>query len=314
MRKRTLGIVLSLAAFLGADSITASGKTVLATTFPIYQVVRHIVQGREGVKVDLLLPSQMGCPHNYALTPQDMQKLSWADILVINGIGMEEFLGAPVKRANSRIRVIDSSTGIREVLFYSKAQHSIPAQKGVPTERGPEHPHADVNPHLFVSPRMQAKIAMNIAEGLSVADPDGKVTYFKNARDYAGTMNLLADEMEALGKRFQNNRIVQTHEAFDYLARDMGLRIIAVLQIHGQEPSASRMIRLIASIREQSAGAILSEPQYPGKIGKVLSKETGIPVVLLDPVATGPENAPLDYYETVMRQNMKILESTMPGR
>lgn len=138
--------------------------------------------------------------------------------------------------------------------------------------------------------------------------------YFKNARVYAETMNNLADEMAALGKRLKNNRIVQPHGIFEYLARDMGLEIVAALRAHGQEPSASEMVRLAETIREKRVGAIFTEPQYPEKVGKTLSKETGVPVAMLDPVATGPENAPLTYYETVMRQNMKTLVSTLGVR
>ena len=178
-------------------------------------------------------------------------------------------------------------------------------------EHGHHHHHAGVNPHLFASPRMTAKLAMNIAAELSKADPNGAATYFKNAQVYAEAMNKLADDMAALGKRLKNNRIVQPHGVFDYLARDMGLEIVAVLLAHGQEPSASEMMQLVKTIKEKRAGAIFTEPQYPEKVGKTLSQETGVPVAMLDPVATGPESAPLAYYETVMRQNMKTLESIL---
>ncbi|MGQ9663186.1 MAG: metal ABC transporter substrate-binding protein [Kiritimatiellia bacterium] len=429
------------------EKAQAAERTVLATTFPIYQIVRNVAQGREGMKIDLMLPSQLGCPHDYALTPQDMQKLAKADILVVNGLGMEEFLGAPVKKANPKIILIDSSTGIEETLQYSGDQHhehghdhskaedhaqdpfewagafklepgvyhwsfakvdgkyAEPTMKMVAlvsdpnnsiekvetraselfgteghaldnggrlrlgdlhllhfdvdqsstvfeiaieepgvyvffTEHKPSefeagehffkssdgrdvepfdqkpaqdhaHHHSGVNPHLFASPRMTAKLALNIASELSKADPDGAPIYSKNAKAYAEKMNRLADEMAALGRQLKNTRIVQPHGIFDYLARDMGLEIVAVMQPHGQEPSASEMLQLVQVIKEKRAGAIFTEPQYPEKIGKTLSKETGLPVAMLDPVATGPENAPLTYYETIMRQNMKTLESVL---
>lgn len=453
MNRKWIVALLTICIFVGLTAFPALGKTgpaeqtVLVTTFPIYQIVRNVTQGREGVKVNLMLPSQLGCPHDYALTPQDMQKLTKANILVVNGLGMEEFLGAPVKKANPNIRIIDSSSGIKETLQYSenhhhedghdhsKAEHHAegtfewagafklkpgvfrwsfakvdgkyaePTMKMVvlasdpknpiekverraselfgtngqalknggqlrsgemhllhfdvnssttvfeiridkagvyvfftehmpsefeagehffksadgkdvePVAQEPEHGHAHhhggVNPHLFASPRMTAKLAMSIADELSKADPNGAAIYSKNAKAYAETMNKVADDMSALGKRLKNNRIVQPHGVFDYLARDMGLEIVAVMQAHGQEPSAAEMMNLVTTIKEKRVSAIFTEPQYPEKIGQSLSKETGIPVAMLDPVATGPENAPLSYYETVMRQNMKTLESTL---
>ncbi|MDZ4199527.1 MAG: metal ABC transporter substrate-binding protein [Kiritimatiellia bacterium] len=286
-----------------------SGIKVLSTTFPVHQLVRQVVEGKAGVTADLLLPSQLGCPHDYALTPQDMLKLAQADVLVINGLGLEEFLGAPVRKANPKMKVIDSSAGIRETLPYSDSAHHD-CHAADHHDHG--HPsHGGINPHLFASPRMTARLALTIAAGLSEADPEGATLYFKNARAVAEKMNRMADELTALGRRLKNNRIAQPHGVFDYLARDMGLEIVAVLQAHGQEPAAAEMIRLIQAIRETKAGAIFTEPQYPDKIGRLLSKETGIPVARLDPVASGPENAPLDYYERIMRQNMEILGSTL---
>jgi ABC-type Zn uptake system ZnuABC Zn-binding protein ZnuA len=430
-------------------------RTVLCTTFPIFQITRNVARDREGVEVQLMLPSQLGCPHDYALTPQDVKKLVKADVLVVNGLGLEEFLGAPVKKVNADLTIIDSSAGIKELLEYadedddggdhegeekghdaggehqgehpfewagafklepgvyrwsfakvdgayadpamkmlfmaSAAEHPIEATEekaaalfekdagalahggrlrpGVvhalqfdaerdisafeikidkegtyvfftehmPYEfeakehflktaagddvepiaeepahgHGHHHHHEGANPHLFASPRMAAKLAMNIAAELSRADPEGTAVYSKNAQAYANTLNELADEMATLGKKLKNNRIVQPHGIFDYLARDMGLEAIAVMQAHGQEPSAAEMIELVKTIREKKAGAVFTEPQYPEKVGNALSREAGVPVAMLDPVASGPENAPLDHYERVMRKNMKTLEATL---
>ncbi len=304
MNRKAIGMILTVIVAVGllifpaGAKVASAEKNILATTFPIYQIVRNVAHGRDAVKIDLMLPAHLGCPHDYALTPQDMQKLAKADILVVNGLGMEEFLGAPVKKANPLIKVIDSSTGIGETIKYAGGHNH-------------HHHHAGINPHLFASPRMTAKLATNIAAGLSKADPKGAKVYLKNARAYAKEMNQLAKEMSDLGKRLKNNRIVQPHGVFDYLARDMGLSVVAVMQTHGQEPSASEMIQLVGTIRKEKAGAIFTEPQYPGKIGKTLSQETDVPIAVLDPAATGSENAPLTYYETVMRRNMKTLESTL---
>lgn len=434
----------------------ASGAEVLCTMFPMYQIAQNVAQGRDGTKVALLLPASLGCPHHYSLTPQDMQKLARADVLVVNGLGMEEFFGAPVKRANPRLVVVDSSKGIEELLPYSGGGHDhhphgdepyewagafhlqpglyqwtfatrdgrytdpgmkmlilasdaegeaafererpaaaklmagvVASKKAgeelqpgripfalefdpsvqatafrvriekagtyvfftehVPTEfeadehyfkdaegrdvepvaqepeedhahahghghdaeHGHHHHHQAINPHLFASPRMAAQLAMNIAAGLSKTDPDGAGLYFKNAQAYAERMNALADEMAALVKTLKNNRIVQPHGVFDYFARDIGLEIVAVTQPHGQEPSAAEMLKLAETIRTKQAGAVFTEPQYSPKVGQTLARETNIPAAVLDPVASGPENAPLDYYEQIMRKNMETLRATL---
>jgi zinc transport system substrate-binding protein len=310
-----------------SDALAAGAKLeILTSTFPVYQITRNVTKGWDGVNVSLMIPAQLGCPHDYALKPQDMQKLSKADALVINGLGMEEFLGTPVKKANSKLRIMDSSIGIKDILNYTEMGEHEPARNepehkgghhkkpahgdGDAHEREQDRPHhhAGANPHLFASPRMVALLAMNIAAGLSGIDPAGARIYTENARAYAEKMNRLADEFAALGKQLANNRIVTQHGVFDYLARDMGLEVVAVVQAHaGQEPSASEMLAIVKTIRQEKAGAIFTEPQYPEKIGRTIAAETGIATATLDPVATGPEAAPLDYYETCMRQNHAII-------
>ena len=103
---------------LGA-TLARAELNVLCTTFPIHLIARNVAQGRAGVDLQLMLPAGMGCPHDYALTPQDMRKLAAADVLVVNGLGLEEFLGAPVRTANPDIETIDSSAGIQDLLEYA---------------------------------------------------------------------------------------------------------------------------------------------------------------------------------------------------
>ena len=303
---------------LGA-TLARAELNVLCTTFPIYQIARNVAQGRAGVDLQLMLPAGMGCPHDYALTPQDMRKIAAADVLVVNGLGLEEFLGAPVETANPDVETVDGSAGIPDLLEYAHEHSEAEEEHGHEAEADPgheehdhgHHHHEGVNPHLFASPRQAARIALNVAAGLSKADPEGAGVYFRNAQAYANRLNALADEMEALGRTLKNNRIVEPHGVFDYLARDMGLDIAAVLRPHGQEPSAAEMLELVREIRAKQAGAIFTEPQYPAKVGAALARETGLPTATLDPVATGPDAAPLDYYETAMRQNMEVLRATL---
>jgi len=276
---------------------------ILCSTFPICQITRNVTEGRKGASVQPLLPSTLGCPHDYALSPRDMQKLAKADIMVVNGLGMEEYLGSPVERANPLIKIIDSSEGISDLLHYFDFHSDV----------GEKNRHSGaLNPHLFASPRMAAKLALNIAAKLSELDPDGAAVYGSNARSYADKMNRLADEFSALVEKLSNNRIAVQHGVFDYLARDSGLRVAAVLEEHpGREPSAAEILKLVKTIQEENVGAVFSEPQYPARVAETIAKEAGVAAAELDPVASGPENAPFDYYETVMRKNMQILESVL---
>jgi ABC-type Zn uptake system ZnuABC Zn-binding protein ZnuA len=292
---------------------------ILTSTFPLYQITRNITHQASGIEVDLMIPAEMGCPHDYALKPQDMRKLAKADVLIVNGLGLEEFLGAPLQKANPRLRIVDSSQGIAQVMFYQGETREEPGHQHDQDKdkRGHDkdkhgHHGSEPNPHLFASPRMAALLADNIARALAELHPAGAAVYAANGQAYGQRMNRLADELSALGKRLKNNRIVTQHGVFDYLARDMGLEVVAVVQAHaGQNPSASEIIALVETIKAKKAGAIFTEPQYPEAVGATIAKEASIAAARLDPAANGPEQAPLDYYEQVMRVNLNILEQTL---
>lgn len=310
---------IALLFFLPATCSAAKPLQILTTTFPLYQITRNITHGASGVEVELMIPAEMGCPHDYALTPQDMRKLAKADVLIVNGLGLEEFLGAPLKKANPGLRIVDSSQGITQVLFIEDGQREEPGHqqeqdkdKRTHDRDKPGHHDSVPNPHLFASPRMAALLADNIAKVLAELHPASAAVYTANGQAYGQRMNRLADDLLALGKRLKNNRIATQHGVFDYLARDMGLEVVAVVQAHaGQNPSASEIIAIVETIRAKKAGAIFTEPQYPEAVGTTIAKEASIAAARLDPAANGPEQAPLDYYEQVMRANLNILEQTL---
>lgn len=321
--------IAALAALCMLSSVNATAgdghmpvKRILCTTFPIYQLTRNITKGSDTVAVDLMIPAAMGCPHDYALTPLDMAKIADADILVINGLAMEEFMGKPVERANPDIIVIDSSQGMREAILSEEDEdhddgeddHDHDEDGHDEAEEHADHHHDGPNPHLFTSPALSARLVETIAGRLCVLDPAGAAVYAANAATYAERLRDLAGDMAEAGSRFANNRIVEPHGAFDYLARDLGLEIVAHLQPHGQELSAAQMIEVLKTIRERKPAAIVVEPQYPAKAGETLAAEAGLPVIRLDPAASGPDDAPLDHYETVMRANLSVLRNALGGQ
>ena len=287
---------------------TATGhplQRITVSAFPVYLLVKNITAGRPDVDVSLLLPASLGCPHDYVLTPQDMQRLAAADVLVVNGLGLEEFLGAPVEKANGHLKIVTATLGIDSLLDYRESCAS--------TEHGDESVHEEdahhgANPHLFASPLRAAAMVRSIAAQLSTIDTAGASTYRANAERYIHRLDSLAEKMRIVVQGMNNQKIVAQHGALDYIARDVGLDIVTIIQSHaGEDLSAVQLLDLKKRILADKPGVLLVEPQYPSKIGEMLSRETGVPVAVFDPCASGPESAPLDYYESVMTKNTEML-------
>ena len=322
-------LLASLFAVSGAVAAEAKVR-VLATTYPVYLITRAVTQSSPDVQVDLLIPAQTGCPHDYALTPRDMQKLAKARIVVINGLGMEAFLEKPLAAAG-KITVVDSSKGVNAIVEdHDEDQHAAPgnadqahkeghdhaaAAKGHDHEHGHGHDHehghdhGGVNPHAFASPMQAAIMARNIGRGLAAAEPVAAKNCPEAAEAYAAQLEAVGQRLAAVGAKAANKNVVALHDGMAYLVRDAGLNLVDVIQEDEEaQPSAARLLDLVKKIKESKPVVLIGEPQYSEKPVRALSAETGVPAVQLDSLASGPANAPLDYYENVMIQNCAILE------
>ena len=292
--RASLFILISL--FLLFPSTVSSTETakleVLTSFLPIYIFTKNVVGEREGVSVDLLIPGDVG-PHDYHMRPSDMRRLSQADMIIINGLGIEDFLGDAMKNKSYE------SAGPLNLIPNRWDDHDH------------EHDHeSNFNPHTWVSPKMAMLQVTNIAVFLSRLDPSGKDEYRKNAEAYVKRLQQIQTEMEEALKTLKERKIVTFHNAFDYLARDLGLEIVDVIYKSAvEELSAGEMVSIIDTIKENKIKVIFSEPQFSKKMADLLARESGAKVYSLDPVATGEKNA--DYYEKAMRKNISVLKAAL---
>lgn len=324
------GLLLPQAASAAPDQ----GKLrILATTYPVYLLARNVVQSNPGAQVDLLIPAQTGCPHDYALTPKDMQKLAQADVLLLNGLGLDDFMLKALPNAKPGLVVVDSSAGItprKEDSAHEDgdedhdghdhaARHgheeSAHGHDGHDHENGHHHDHGGVNPHAFASPRLAAIMVKNMAQGLAKADPQNAASYESNASAYEKVLLGLSDRLATLGAKAPNKGIALMHDALSYMARDGGLEVVAVIQEDEEaQPSAGRLITVAKILREHKPALIASEPQYSDKAVQTLAREVGIPAAQLDSLASGPTSPSLDHYEKTMNNNINILEKYFEPR
>lgn len=272
---------------------------VLCSFHPIYVFAQNVVANSKNVTLDCLLPPNIG-PHDYALTPGDMKRLAKADLFIINGLEVEEFLGKAVSEANPNLKVIDTSEGIKPI-----------ATRGAEENHKEEH-HGKYNPHIWASPKSAIIQVRNIQKALSTADPANTVLYKSNADKYIAKLQAIANDLTKSSKTFKNRKIVTFHDAFDYFARDFGLEVVDVIEVvPGQEPSAGEMANIVKKVKESGVPAIFSEPQYSEKVANVLAKEAGVSVYQLDPCHTG--DAKPDAYERAMRKNLDVLKKALGG-
>lgn len=257
---------------------------VLASTFPIYLFALNVCENAPNVAVELLVPAHAGCPHDFSLRPMDLRKLTQAGCLAVNGAGLEDFLARPLQSAAPSLPVIDCATGIA---LLDDAGHGK-------------------NPHIFAAPRQAARMAENLAKGLAALNPENAAIYEANAKKYCAALLALSQKLERVGQKAANKKIALEHDALAYLAQNAGLEIVALFE---DGSSAAQLTALEKELKEKQPAFLAGDSQFSRRLLETLSRETGLPFILLDPCASGPDDAGAGYYLQVMENNLHILEA-----
>lgn len=286
MYKRFLALLLILTLFLVPGTAEESAN-VVCSFYPIMIFAGNLLDGVDGVTLTCLTAPDTGCLHDVQLLTGDMRTLSAADVLLINGAGMEGYLDTVFAQFPELITV-DASQGIELLIDEDEG-----------------HPNA----HIWLDIDNACTMVENLAEGLCEAMPGAKEAILANRDAYTLRLTALKTEMEAALAPCAGQKIITFHEAFPYFAREFGLEILATVVNEEDSTynsiSPAELAELIGLIRENGLPPLFTEPQYPSLAAETLSAETGAPIYCLDPAVTGDyENTA---YEDAMRRNLDAL-------
>ena len=287
------------------NSTESNNKLTIVTSFyPMYISTLNIVKDIPNVEVLNMTTSQTGCLHDYSLSTKDLKTLSNADILIINGAGMESFLDDVIDEY-SDLKIIEASKGIHLIEDTEHDDHTEDHDHE-------DHDH-DVNPHVWVSISKNIEEVSNIAEELSSLDPNHANEYQDNANEYIAKLENLKTEMHSTLDNIAHKDIITFHEAFPYFAEEFGLNIVGVIEIEpDSEPSAKEVENIISIINEKNIKALFTEPQYSSKIADTIAKETGASIYSLDPIVTGDSNEKAyNDYIIKMQENLNTLKEAL---
>ena len=282
-------LMLSVA---GCGEKVDDGKLKIVTSFyPVYLETINIVGEIEGVEVVNLTKPQTGCLHDYQLTTEDMKTLETADIFVVNGLGMENFLEKVIE-TQKNLKIVDASNS-EEIYLLKEGE--------------------EVNPHVWLSVTYAMAQVKAIQRQLCELDPAHADIYKKNALHYLNELTTLRDEMHLALDNLPHKDIVTFHEAFPYFATEFKLNIAGVIEREpGTEPTPQELADTIKTVNEFPVKVLFTEPQYSPKAAETIARETGAKIFTLDPVTTGEskfENR--QDYQNKMRQNMKTLQEAL---
>lgn len=309
---------------IGVTALSQGGKkeqkeefTIVTSFYPMYITAANIAKNIPGVQVVNLTEIKGGCLHDYQLTTEDMKKLEGADVFVMNGGGMEGFLEEVVK-AYPDLTIIDSSEGIsmltseithnheEEESGQHDHEHEEETSHEHEEEEHQEHNHGEHNSHIWLSAANYEKQVKNILRGLGKKDKTNEKAYQNNGHSYLEKIEEIEIEYQQAREKLSGIEIVSFHEGFDYVADQLGLKIIKMMDLDENSGlSAGEMAGVIDEMKYHNIKNVLVEQAYASFIKDGIGKETQAQVLTIDPLVEGKSN--LDSYIDGMRKNLKVL-------
>lgn len=224
-------------------------------------LIRNV--GGDRVQVTALVPPGAD-PHTYEPAPPQAAKVAQADLVVINGLNLEETLHDLIQNnVGGSVPVVEMAGGLPV----------IGAASGTPG-----------NPHLWLNVQNAMHYVESIRDALIQVDPAGADVYRANATAYLQELDALDKETAAAIATIppERRKLVTFHDAYPYLAQRYGLELVGVAEESpGQEPSAGDLAALTDKIRSQNVPTVFAEPEFNAAVLQAAASEAGVKVKTL---------------------------------
>lgn len=282
-------LLFSLLAF-PTLAVHAANLHIGVTLHPYYSFVANIVGDR--ARVVPLIDAGFN-PHAYEPRAEDIKRIGQLDVVVLNDVGHDDFARKMIAASE------------RPKLPVIAANAEVPLLSGMAL--GAPQGRA-VNPHTFLSITASMLQVSTIARELGKLDPDNASFFQNNARNYNRRLRQLRADALARIKTAPtaSYRVATEHGAYDYLLREFGLEVSAVIEpAHGMEPSPSQMKKVLDLISAKNIRVLFSEQDRQSGYVKTLIRETGLSVYPLTHITHGAYSA--EKFEQDMAHNLDAI-------
>ena len=284
MKKLAFILCLALVVGLLPGCTHAPQAQVAATTLPVYEFTVRLCEGT-GITVTRLVTEEVSCLHDYTLKTTQLQAIEGAQLIVISGGGLEDFM-ADIVPAD---KTVDAS---KDLEMHCGHEH-----------KGHSHAH---DPHIWLSPLLAKEMVSNICAGLQAKFPEHTNTFYTNEQILHRELDALyrfgTEQLAGLSSR----QLITFHDGFHYFAECFDLEILhAVEEESGSEASAQELIELIGLVEEHQLPAIFTERSGSTSAAQVIASETGAKIYTLDMAMAG------DSYYDAMHHNIKTLKEAL---
>jgi zinc transport system substrate-binding protein len=272
---------------------------IIASFYPLAYFAEQI--GGEFVQVENL--SGEKDLHDFEITPKDLSKMEKANLVILQGGGMESWRTETTKalRDNGvKVFVVEE-----HITFFSNNNE----EEGHEHEEEGHHHHGEFNPHTWLSPMLSDQVSAFILAELIALDPEHKEEYEKNAKILSDKFRAIDAEARTSFTSCSKKTAVVGHDAFLYFANAYGFTTLPLSGISTSDsPSAKKMSEAKTFLESEGIRYILGEQNETNSFSETLAKESGVQILLLDPIEKTIEN---ENYFSRMQENIKIFHTAL---
>lgn len=283
------------------DAPEGGALNVVATTTIVGDVVSQV--GGELISLTVLLPVGTD-PHSFDPTPRDVAKVAEADVVFVNGGGLEAFLDTLIESAGAEDNVLSVSEGIHFLDAAGEQDHSADASG--------DEDHYGVDPHTWTDPDNVMVWVGNIQAKLTEMDPPNADVYQANAAEFMAelqSLDLWIREQVALVPE-PSRKFLADHSLFAYYAGAYGFEQVGAL-IPGYstlaEPSAQELAQIEDDIRTFGVRAILVGYTANPSLAERVSQDTGTQLVFVYTGSLSDPDGNAGTYIAYMRYNTSVI-------
>jgi ABC-type Zn uptake system ZnuABC Zn-binding protein ZnuA len=297
-----IAFLFSLNACNAAPSPSEGGNQklqVVATTTIVGDVVANI--GGDAIQLTVLLPVGTD-PHGFDPTPQDIAKVAEADLLIINGAGLEQFMDNLLQNAGGDTQVVDASKGIQLIQITKTDTQGNQVSKG--------------DPHTWIDPNNVIIWVENISKALSESNPENAAVYKSNAQKYTIKLKELDTWIQNQVSEIPvgDRKLVTDHAMFGYFATRYGFEQIGAV-FPGfstmAEPAAQEIAALEDAIKAYGVKAIFVGNTINPSLANQIAKDTGIKVVTIYTGSLSESGGEAGTYLDYMRYNVSAIANAL---
>ena len=270
---------------------------IFASFYPLYEFTK--VVGQDNVEVSLLVPPGVE-PHEWEPSIKDIQRMQESDLIIINGIGFENWVD-DIHKINSNLTVVDTSYGITPIKASPESNLEILTDV---------YKEFRTDPHIWLNPIMVRVQIQNIANALIKFDPENANYYQKNADSYKLKLEFLDKKIKDELSKCNKKDFFAFHNAFSYFALEYGLNQHTVLKSIDtlEDPGPKDIQEVVDLAKTLETSVIFTEEFTNQKLSQVIADETDSKLLVISPLEFGDENR--TYLER-MEQNLANLKEAL---